>query len=123
MSAPKGTKMYKNKILGLRGKATGLVFPNFTYEKNVVIRSDIKAKFQKKELKFLIFTAGLDTAYSTKSPDTVSMEFEGITSDRKVIILDELVMNNAGREVPFAPSDIGRRFVEFLEKPLCSICW
>src|SRR5699024_1282983 len=26
---PKGTKQYKNKILGERGKAEGLVFPNF----------------------------------------------------------------------------------------------
>ena len=25
-AAPKGTKLYKNKILGLRGRATGLVF-------------------------------------------------------------------------------------------------
>lgn len=28
-AAPKGTKLYKNKILGLRGRATGLVFSNF----------------------------------------------------------------------------------------------
>ena len=29
MSYPPGTKIYKNKVLGLRGKATGLVFSNF----------------------------------------------------------------------------------------------
>ena len=29
LSYPPGTKIYKNKILGLRGKATGLVFSNF----------------------------------------------------------------------------------------------
>ena len=29
LSAPKGTKLYKNKILGLRGRATGLIFCNF----------------------------------------------------------------------------------------------
>ena len=28
-NTPKGTKIWKNKILGLRGKATGLVFSNF----------------------------------------------------------------------------------------------
>ena len=28
-NTPKGTKIWKNKIQGLRGKATGLVFPNF----------------------------------------------------------------------------------------------
>ncbi len=29
------TKLYKNKILGLRGKATGLIFPNFDRKKHV----------------------------------------------------------------------------------------
>ncbi|MFR7936171.1 MAG: hypothetical protein ACLU4S_12385 [Clostridium perfringens] len=28
-SAPKGTNLYKNNILGLRGRATGLIFSNF----------------------------------------------------------------------------------------------
>ncbi|WP_243289294.1 hypothetical protein [Clostridium perfringens] len=28
-SAPKGNKLYKNKILGLRVRATGLIFSNF----------------------------------------------------------------------------------------------
>lgn len=28
-NTPKGTKIYKNKIQGLRGRSTGLVFPNF----------------------------------------------------------------------------------------------
>ena len=29
-NTPKGTKIWKNKIQGLRGKATGLIFPNLT---------------------------------------------------------------------------------------------
>lgn len=37
-NTPKGTKIYKNKIEGLRGKATGLIFPNFNRKKHVVIR-------------------------------------------------------------------------------------
>ena len=32
-NTPKGTKIWKNKIQGLRGKATGLVFPNFDRKK------------------------------------------------------------------------------------------
>ena len=36
MSAPKGTKLYKNKILGLRGRATGLIFSNFERKHNVI---------------------------------------------------------------------------------------
>lgn len=34
-SVPPGTKLWKNKILGLRGKATGLIFSNFSREKHV----------------------------------------------------------------------------------------
>ncbi len=37
-SVPKGTKLYKNKILGLRGRATGLVFPNF--DRQVHVKSE-----------------------------------------------------------------------------------
>ena len=46
-NTPKGTKIWKNKILGLRGKATGLVFPNFDRKKHVVtaawVRSEVEA--------------------------------------------------------------------------------
>ena len=38
---------------------------------------------------FIIFTSGLDTAYSTKSPDTIAMSFMGITNKGKLIVLDE----------------------------------
>ena len=34
-AVPVGTKMYKNKIQGLRGRATGLVFSNFTRKRHV----------------------------------------------------------------------------------------
>ena len=36
-NTPKGTKIWKNKIQGLRGKATGLIFPNFSRKEHVVI--------------------------------------------------------------------------------------
>ena len=41
-AAPPGTKLYKNKILGLRGKATGLIFPNFDRSRHVVTAAWIK---------------------------------------------------------------------------------
>lgn len=46
---------------------------------------------------------GLDTAYSSKSPDTISMIFQGITEDRRLITLAEKVYNNAELENPIAP--------------------
>ena len=113
---PSGTKLYKNKILGLRGRATGLVFSNFDRSKHIVNRNQLlQAAFDKK-MRFAQFSAGLDTAYSSKSPDTISMIFQGITQDRKIIVLDERVYNNADISNPIAPSDTVRNFIDFLER-------
>ena len=62
------------------------------------------------------FTAGLDTAYSSKSPDTIAMIFQGITTDRKLITLAENVINNTNLDQPIAPSDMAVRLVSFLEQ-------
>ncbi len=109
-SAPKGTKLYKNKILGLRGRATGLIFSNFERKHHVI------SKAEAKEYKFKYFSAGLDTSYSANSPDTIAMIFLGITDKGKVVILNEEVYNNANLSIPLAPSDIAPRFFEFLER-------
>ena len=109
-SVPFGTKMYKNKILGLRGRATGLIFPNFERTKNVIRRDEVK------KYKFIKFSAGLDTAYSSKSPDTIAMIFQGITEDGYLITLDEQIYNNADLNVPIAPSDTVLKFIAFLDK-------
>lgn len=109
-SAPKGTKLYKNKILGLRGRATGLVFN--VEDKNVITLE------QAKVLDFVRFSAALDTAYSASSPDTISFIFVGITSDRKCVTLDERVYNNRDLKTPLSPSDIPPEFVRFLEANL-----
>lgn len=115
-SAPPGTKLYKNKILGLRGKATGLVFPNFDRKKHVVSRNWIKKQVKDGKIRFKKFTAGLDTSYSAKSPDTIAMIFQGITEDRKLITLEEKVYNNAELDHPLAPSDTAVKFIEFLDR-------
>lgn len=113
---PPGTKLYKNKILGLRSRATGLVFSNFDRSRHIVNRNQLlQATFDKK-IRFVQFSAGLDTAYSSKSPDTISMIFQGITQDRKIIVLDERVYNNADISNPIAPSDTVRNFIDFLER-------
>ena len=109
-NTPKGTKIWKNKIEGLRGKATGLVFPNFERKKHVVTVPEIR-----KRMEFMIFTAGLDTAYSAESSDTIAMTFEGITKDGTLVMLQEQVYNNKDLATPLAPSDTAVRFVDFLE--------
>lgn len=106
-AAPKGTKLYKNKILGLRGRATGLVFN--LGDKHVLTHE------QGKTFKFVRFSAALDTAYSQTSPDTIAFTFIGITADRKCVVLDERVYNNAELKTPLSPSDIPPEFVRFLE--------
>ena len=109
-SAPEGTKLYKNKIQGLRGKATGLIFPNFDRKKHVISIAEAK------KYEFRKFSAALDTAYSSKSPDTIAMVFQGITKCRKVITLTEKVYNNANLDTPLAPSDTVKKFINFLDE-------
>lgn len=116
LSAPKGTKLYKNKILGLRGRATGLIFSNFERKSNVKSKEYINKLIQDKKRKFIQFTAGLDTSYSQESPDTIAMTFLGITDKKEVVVLDEEVYNNKDLSTPLAPSDIAPRFFLFLEK-------
>lgn len=120
-NTPKGTKIWKNKIEGLRGKATGLVFPNFDRSRNVVSEQWVKQQIKSGKLRIRKFTAGLDTSYSSKSPDTIAMIFQGITYDRKLITLEEKTYNNADLTVPIAPSDTAVRFIGFLD--MCRSKW
>lgn len=115
-NTPKGTKIWKNKIQGLRGKATGLVFPNFNRKQHVVSEKWVRTQMAAGRLKFKKFTCGLDTSYSSKSPDTIAMIFQGITEDRKLITLAEKVYSNKDLDQPLAPSDTAVKFIEFLEK-------
>lgn len=117
-AAPKGTKLYKNKILGLRGRATGLVFSNFERSRHVRDKKWAKQFLtnERKKEKFILFTSGLDTAYSSQSPDTIAMTFHGITDKGLCVQLDEEVYNNAELPEPIAPSDTVLRFVDFLER-------
>lgn len=120
-NTPKGTKIWKNKIQGLRGKATGLIFPNFDRKKHVVTAAWVKQQVKAGKIKFKKFTAGLDTSYSSKSPDTIAMIFQGITEDRVLYTLAEKTYNNADLDVPLAPSDTAIRFIGFLNQ--CKDDW
>lgn len=106
-NVPKGTKLYKNKILGLRGRATGLIF-------NLRERSLITVQ-QAKDFEYLLFTAGVDTSYSQESADTFSFVFAGITLCRKIVVLDVRTYNNRTLERPLTPSDIPPLLEQFLE--------
>lgn len=107
-SVAPNTKMYKNKILGLRGKATGLVF---NLQKEHII-----SKEQAKSFKYRFFTCGVDTSYSQGSEDTFAFIFTGITTESKAVILAEAVYNNKTRNNPLAPSDIPPLLVGFMDR-------
>jgi len=111
-----GTKEHKNLILGLRGRATGLVFSNFDRNKHVVSAEEAAAHVGSDVDPFVVFTAGLDTSYSQKSADTIALAFVGITASGIKYTLDEKTYNNRDMDVPLAPSDTVTRFIEFLER-------
>lgn len=106
---PPGTKLYKNKVLGLRGRATGLVFN--LQDKNILTAQ------QAKEYRYVLFTAALDTSYSQQSEDTFAFTFCGITACRRCVVLAVQVYNN--RDLPeqslISPSDVPPLFEQFLE--------
>ncbi len=112
-NVPVGTKLYKNKIQGLRGRATGLIF-------NLRPENIITPK-RAKEFKFNLFSCGVDTSYSRESDDTFSFIFSGLTVCRKKITLAEKVYNNKDRPVPITPSDVPVLLVKFLEQ--CRSDW
>lgn len=118
-SVPVGTKLYKNKIQGLRGRATGLVFSVFDRKHHLISAEDAKRfirtdRTQKEYFEY--FTSGLDTSYSSKSSDTIAMSFAGITNKGRFILLDEKVYNNADINNPIAPSDTVVNYISFLDR-------
>lgn len=110
-NVPKGTKLYKNKILGLRGKSTGLVF---NLEDDNLIT--VEQAEQRIKNNVLYCTAGLDTSYSLNSQDTFAMTFFVVTADRVAICTDVKVYNNKDLSKPLTPSDIPPLFEQFLEQ-------
>lgn len=120
IKTPVGTKQYKNKILGLRGRCTGLVFVNFDRKKHTISTEDAKKLIRKgghtQSEYFIKFSVGVDTAYSSQSPDTIAMTFIGITNKGKCVLLDERTYNNANLDEPIAPSDTVKNLVEFLDR-------
>ena len=100
--------MYKNKILGLRGRATGLIF-NLKKE-NIITESEAKKH------KYIYYSIGCDTSYSKESHDKLSFAFVGITKERKCIVLATESRNNKDAVIPFAPSDVIPLLIAFAEQ-------
>jgi len=119
-NVPAGTKLYKNKIQGIRCRATGLVFGNFSAE-NTISAKVLKEKQKAGDIQFKRLVLGVDTSYSSKSPDTIAMELCGITTDGDLYTLEERTFNNAERNQPLAPSDVVREIVAFAD--FCRVAW
>ena len=119
-SVPVGTKLWRNKIRGLRGRATGLVFSNFDRRTHVITAEAARVYVRRGERAqseyFARFSCGVDTAYSQRSPDTIAMAFLGITNRGRCVVLDERVYNNAALKTPLAPTDTVRNLVDFLDR-------
>lgn len=112
-----GTSDYRHYILGLRGRAEGIIFDNFDSSKHCISFMDaLKFADKRNPEHFVLYTSGLDTAYSKNSPDTIAMSFLGLTNKGKLILLDEEVYNNRDVQVSYAPSDISIMYYDFLEK-------
>lgn len=112
-NVPEGTKLYKNKIQGLRGRATGLIFK--------LENRHIITPAQAKEYKYVVFSCGVDTSYSRTTDDKFTFIFTGITTCRKKITLAEKVYNNKDLKIPLSPSDVPPKLVEFMER--CRTDW
>lgn len=121
-NVPEGTKLWKNKVLGLRGKATGLVFP--TYDRRIHDMAEGEARrmlrshpdWKPRDEEFVTFTSGLDTSYSQLSADTIAMCFGGITDRGRFVLLDCREYNNRDMAEPLAPTDTVRNYIDFLQR-------
>lgn len=113
---PPGTKQYKNKIKGERGKATGLVFDMWKDDRNVVSKAWVKQQIEMGGIIPLYLTCGVDTSYSHATNDDTVFMFMMITADKKCIVLDEAVYNNKDRQISFTASDIVPACVRFLDR-------
>lgn len=105
-----GTKLYKNKIQGLRGRAEGLVFSMFDRKLNVITEEAARKK------QYIRYSCGVDTSYSEKTEDTISFIFQGITTDGELVILEEKNYNNKDfNNSKIAPSDVAVKLHKFLD--------
>jgi len=106
-SVAPGSKLYRNKILGLRGQADGTVFE--------LDEGNLITKEQALGMEFVRFACGVDTAYSVKSGDAIVFILIGITKEGQKAALAECYINNRNERVPVTPSELPARLALFLD--------
>ncbi len=116
---PPGTKLYKNKILGLRGRATGLIF--HLTDANLIGAAELRTLLAGKDgPRWIQLSCGVDTSYSQQTEDTFAFVFTGILSNRWKVTLAAEIHSNKERArrglEPLAPSDIPPLLIDFLER-------
>lgn len=116
--SPQGTKVYKNKILGLRGRHTGLIFD--LRDDQLIKESWLIKEIEEGRIKWRILFASVDTSYSRKSDDTIAFFFQGITTEGVLIKLAVETYNNTliskAHQNIIAPSDLPPLIHSFLDK-------
>lgn len=80
-SVPMGTKLYKNKILGLRGRSEGLVFTKFTRERNVIPLDRFQWHINEKVYQIIV---GLDSGLNIDATAAVPML---LTTAGRILVL------------------------------------
>lgn len=114
---PKGTKIYKNKVLGLRGRNEGVIF-NVT-PINIVPAEWIRNEMEQGRIRWRVFSCGVDTSYSRKTDDKISFIYNGITMDGRKYRLDNAEFNNTTRVAnhlnSYSPSDVAILLHQFLD--------
>ena len=117
-TAPAGTRLYRSKILELRGRSEGLVFelpPGCC-----VAEKELRRQMAAGQVRFVRFCCGVDTSYSQRSEDTFAFVFDGILADRRKVTLAAETYSNRRRAeaglAPLAPSDIPALLEAFLER-------
>jgi phage terminase large subunit len=107
-SIPEDSPYYAPKILGVRTKAEGLVFGEDLKDTHIITDAETQ------RYKYVATSVGVDTAYSAKTADTIAFAYLGFTDDKKMVVLDEWVHNNA--DFIIRASDIPRFLEDFIYK-------
>lgn len=108
------TLEYQTKILGLRTIGTGQCCP--LPKQNIITEEELLDHIKKGEWRFKIYSIGIDTSYSDKTDDKISMHFSGITQNGKLVIIDEITTNNKENRVNLTPSDVSKMADDFWVK-------
>lgn len=104
------TLEYQTKILGMRTIGTGQCCP--LPKENIITEQEL-VEMMKKGLRFNTFSIGVDTSYSDKTDDKISMHFIGITDNGVMIAIDEDATNNRDNRINVTPSDVAKMLDEF----------